>query len=511
MFKKIAKIAVVNVLCLSMLFAAEPTIAKKAKKPKLSTKSVSVYTKKTKTIKLKNVTKKNLKKAKVTWKISKKKIAKLTKKKKNYCKIKGVSVGKTTLKCTVKIGKKKTKLSCKINVKKMRPVVSIKNSYNGVFNYMGAAVNYGSGLNRGSLKVQKELDFIKKHFSSFTLENEMKPDNILGPAPEKLTVSQAKKKGYFIPKNYTEKYVPDLNFAEVDGALNVAASNGLKMRAHTLVWHSQTPSWFFTKDYDNDTKVSTAVMDARLEFYIHNVMAHVMDKEKALKQKAGTIVYAWDVVNEYLHRVSFGKTWDTVYGNKGASPKYVKKAFEIAYDMLKSYGVTEDVTLVYNDYNTYFSPETTDLLNLVAFINKDEPEKICRTIGMQSHVDIKVPTVEQYTTALKKFLDAGYEVQITELDFTINYDTDNKTYAYREEGETNTDQKNYVKNFMEEVVKIQKNRDLTKSPKGITSVTLWGLIDDTSWRRDCKPLLFGSSISDPKPSFYAFIDAAKAK
>ena len=62
-----------------------------------------------------------------------------------------------------------------------------------------------------------------------------------------------------------------------------------------------------------------AVMDARLDFYIHNVMGHVMDKEKALTGSAGSIVYAWDVVNEYLHRPSFAffKTWTSVYGDMG--------------------------------------------------------------------------------------------------------------------------------------------------------------------------------------------------
>lgn len=75
--------------------------------------------------------------------------------------------------------------------------------------------------------------------------------------------------------------------------------------------------------------------------------------------------------------------------------------------MLKTYNVQNKVTLFYNDYNTYFGIQQT--LNLVNFINKDEPEKICGGIGMQSHVDIKVPTIELYGTALEKFLAAGYE------------------------------------------------------------------------------------------------------
>ena len=139
------------------------------------------------------------------------------------------------------------------------------------------------------------------------------------------------------------------------------------MRAHTLVWHSQTPAWFFSDKYENDKDTNVATMDAREDFYIHNVMAHVMEKEKELTGSAGSIVYAWDVVNEYLHRQEFTRTWTNIYKNSGDTPSYVKKAFELAYGMLKAYNVQDKVTLFYNDYNTYFGIQKT--LNLVEFIN----------------------------------------------------------------------------------------------------------------------------------------------
>ena len=92
--------------------------------------------------------------------------------------------------------------------------------------------------------------------------------------------------------------------------------------------------------------------------------------------------------------------------------------------------------MFYNDYNTYFGVK--DTLNLVEFINKGETAKICGGIGMQSHVDVKVPTVAEYGSALEQFLAAGYEIQITELDFTINFDTEgtNASYAYTPEHST---------------------------------------------------------------------------
>ncbi len=506
--KKMQAHILILCLCLSTLCSGTSVDAKKAKKPKLSKKNITLTVGKTKTLKVSRT-----KKCKVTWKTSKKKIVSLSKKKRTSCKLKAKKKGTAKITCKVKKGKKTYKLTCKVKVKAKKKVVtsSLLNSYKNIVPYMGCALNYGSPANPGDLQKSSVMKFVKQHYNSFTLENEMKPDSILGSSATAITVAKAKSLGYYIPANYTESTVPQLDFSRVDKVLEIAKNNGLKMRGHTLVWHSQTPSWFFTVNYDGSKVVSKEVMDARLEFYVHNVMGHVMDKEKALTGSAGSILYAWDIVNEYLHRPAHAwfKTWTSVYGDMGSSPSYVKKAFEIAYEMLKSYNAQDKVTLFYNDYNTYF--ETQNVLNLVNFINKDEPEKICRGIGMQSHVDVKVPTVSQYGSALEQFLAAGYEVQITELDFTINFDTEGSSasYSYCAEGETNADQAKFVKQLMQTIITKQKNRNKTVNPKGITGITLWGLYDAASWRSQCAPLLFDTSIYDPKPSYYSFLEAAK--
>lgn len=506
--KKMAAFTLTAVLCLTSLYTGT-TAGAKAKKPKLSKKSITLTAGKSKTLKVSRT-----KKCKVTWKTSKKKIVSLSKKKRTSCKLKARKKGNAKITCTVKKkGKKIAKLVCKVKVKAKKTVVtsSLMEAYKNIVPYMGSCLNYGSSAAPGELQKSGTMDFVRKHFNSFTLENEMKPDTILGSSATTITVAKAKSLGYYIPEKYTEATVPQLNFTPTDGAMEIAKKYGMKMRAHTLVWHSQTPSWFFTKNYDGASVVSKDVMDARLEFYVHNVMGHVMDKEKQLTGSAGSIVYAWDITNEYLHRPAqaWFKTWTSVYGDMGGSPSYVKKAFEIGYDMLKNYGAQDKVTLFYNDYNTYF--EVQNVLNLVNFINKDEPARICGGIGMQSHVDVKVPTVSQYGDALEKFLASGYEIQITELDFTINFDTEGSsaTYAYRSEGETDADQSKFVKSLMETIITKHKNRNKETSPKGLTGITLWGLCDATSWRSQCSPLLFDTSIYDPKPSYYSFIEAAK--
>ena len=45
---------------------------------------------------------------------------------------------------------------------------------------MGTCLNYGNAVYKRELQNKKTLDFVKKQFNSFTLENEMKPDAILG-------------------------------------------------------------------------------------------------------------------------------------------------------------------------------------------------------------------------------------------------------------------------------------------------------------------------------------------
>lgn len=539
----------VAAMCVT-LFAGVGEADAKTAKPKLSKKKLELTAGSSKSLK---VTK--AKGAKITWKSSSKKTAAVKKSGKYACKVTGKKKGKAVITCTVK-GKKTYSLKCKVNVKAKKniidtktaapsvapsvapsasptaPVVntsvpsasatapgtqtdasvtpapaeadSIRGAYEGIFPYMGSCVNYNAGQ---QLQDEKTLSFVKKHFNSITLENEMKPEAILGNAVDPLTKEEALELGYVVPDNYTEEVIPRLKFDTIDQVLKIAHDNGLKVRAHTLVWHSQTPGWFFTTDYANKKNTTPEIMDARLEFYVRSVMKHVMEKEKELTGEAGSIVYTWDVVNEYLHRMSWGHIWDSVYGNKGMEPSYVKKAFQVAYDMVKQYGVQDKVTLCYNDYDTYFNVE--DVVALVDFINAGEDAKICNGIGMQSHVDITRPTLEEYEAALDSFMATGLEVQITELDITINYDHEGETWQYKNKKETDEDQAAFVRDFMRLVVRKQKERDVKISPKGITGVTIWGLYDTISWRAKCSPLLFKDSIDNPKPSFQEFLDAAK--
>lgn len=346
--------------------------------------------------------------------------------------------------------------------------VNLLNTYGKTFGYNGTCINYSQ------LKSVYTLKLVKAQYNSVTLENEMKPDALLGQSPTLISIEEAKKLGYVIPENYTDSTVPKLHFETTDDVLKLCAENGLGLRAHTLVWHSQTPAWFFRTDYTSpDTYVSKEVMDARLEFYIRTVMSHVYDNEN------GGVVYAWDVVNEYLHAENSG--WEAVYGDEGLTPSFVKLAYEIADDVLEKYEIRDKVSLFFNDFNTYM--EVTEMLSVMNFINAEE--KICDGIGMQAHLDTGYPSTELFKSTLQSFLNAGYEIQITELDVTNQNEDVQAEYFY---------------NLMSGILEAKK------AGGNITGITYWGLADNVSWRESQSPLLFYLP-SRPKPSYYQVLQA----
>ena len=71
---------------------------------------------------------------------------------------------------------------------------------------------------------------ILKEFNSITAENCMKPGEI-HPQP-----------GVW-------------NFAQADAIANFCRENGIKMRGHCLVWHSQFANWMFNKYDENGNQV----------------------------------------------------------------------------------------------------------------------------------------------------------------------------------------------------------------------------------------------------------------
>lgn len=376
----------------------------------------------------------------------------------------GQYVGKTTVRAKTYSGKR---VKVKVTVK--APVLSdtLKTAYIKDFK-IGAAVNTWQLEGAGAYAKAKAL--ITNQFNSITMENQMKPESLLSK------------------ENQTRGTDTDVLINEeiLGKVLKLASDNGLKLRGHTLVWHSQTPEWFFHKDYDADKSlVSKDVMRQRMESYIKKVLTYCQENYPG-------VVYAWDVVNEAVNDDGTMRTssnWYKVYGDAS----YVTDAFTFA----RKYA-NKDVKLFLNDFNEYASAKRERIYQVV----KDLYDKgLCDGVGMQSHYSMASPTIAAVKVAIQKYnqIDPGkIEIQLTELDIHNTFRTaaDQKSVATK------------YQSLFNMLVDSRRNQKIN-----ITGVTFWGLTDGDSWLSDFKgetsyPLLFGADYA-AKSAYFAVLNAAK--
>lgn len=322
---------------------------------------------------------------------------------------------------------------------------SLREIYQDYFE-IGAAVSI-AGWSSKTFDRHREL--IKHQFSSLTAENEMKPE-ALQPGP-----------GNF-------------RFTDADRMVDFAVEQGMKVRGHTLVWHAQTGDWFFRDGknqliYEKDviTEADRQLVIDRLENHIEVVMEHFGDK-----------VYAWDVVNEAvsdgggaIHRPD--SPWFQILGDD-----FMKIAFTKAHE------VNPNVKLFYNDYNPEMAYKRGRTIKMLEDLLADGVP--VHGIGIQGHWSVDGTTIKEIEQAIRMYADLGLEIHITEMDVGM-------------EGFTEEQQ---AERYRELFQLFKKHSDV------ITSVTIWGITDDASWRRDENPLLFDGN-GEPKPAFWALVDTDK--
>lgn len=309
--------------------------------------------------------------------------------------------------------------------------------------------------------VEEPRKLLLQEFNSFTCENEMKPENILDA---QTTLAD--------PAKYNE--CPALDFSKCKSILDYAKDNGIKMRGHTLVWHSQTPDWFFYEGYDTKGQLaSRELMLKRMENYIKGVFEYVNANYPGL-------FYAFDVANEcvddqYNLRESY---WTKTIGDD-----FLQYAFEYA----RKYAPA-DIKLFYNDYNEYYPKKQEKIIEVLKPIA--EAGNI-DGMGLQSHITISDAPVEKYADALKRYADElGVVIHVTELD--VNAPISNPEY----------EQAIYYQALFEKLL------ELKKEGYKIESVTIWGLTDAGSWRREQTPVIFNGDLS-AKLAFQGVVNAKK--
>ena len=368
---------------------------------------------------------------------------------------------------------------------------SLKEAYKDYFDYIGFACSLRPDLNNPEV-----TENLSKHATSITLGNEFKPDFLFNWArPYKMEDFIAEDgKTYQVPMG-----MPSMGNAKE--ILFNAMEIGVNIRGHVLVWHQQTPAWFFREDCnDKNPLTDKATMNARLEWYIKTVMAFIAEFEK--KYNGGQhIITVWDVVNEAVADnagsqkwLRTDSDWYRIYGNE----EFIINAFRYANKY-----APKDVLLVYNDYNCYSTGKCNAICNLIDEI-RAVPDARIDAIGMQSHVSMDYPAVKgnnSYETAVQKFIAKDIDIQVTELDIANG----SKSYSP-------TMLKAKYKDYYKLFIKYRK----TAEKHGISGVTIWGLTDNGTWLNDLDqykghtqyPLLMDEHFN-VKPAFYGVLEAAE--
>lgn len=364
---------------------------------------------------------------------------------------------------------------------------SLAQAYSKYFDYFGLC-----GPKNGVFDNSFVMEGLAYQASCFTMENEFKPDFVFAwQKPAKLHDFTAEDgKIYQVPGN-----TPVLE--NIGSILKIAKHMGIKMRGHVLVWHSQTPDWFFRENYGSNKEafVDSATMNARMEWYIKSVLEYIKDWE-AKNNNGEHIVITWDVVNEAASDGATAKQWlrtDSNWYRVYKSDEFIVNAFRYANKY-----APKDVLLAYNDYGCSSVAKCGAICKIVDAIQAT-PDARIDVVGMQTHVGMNTPVTgpNSFETSVQKFIEKGVDVQITEMDIGLDghsYNSERQAEKYKE----------FFTMFL-------KNRK-TEEKHGIRGVTLWGILDERSWISNNggikqHPLLFSGNYTC-KPAFYGVLEAA---
>jgi len=362
----------------------------------------------------------------------------------------------------------------------------LKDAYRDYF-MMGVGLN-GYNVQTDTVNSRAMTEIIKHHFNSVTYSNLMKPDYLLD-------------QGGSIRNYESGNPEPAVRFDSVIRGLEFAKAHGIGMRGHVLVWHHQTPEWFFREGYRSDGDfVDRETMLFRLESYIRQVLEFVQ------AQYPG-VIYAWDVVNEAVEitpgayetqsgfniRTRYDGSRDNLW-YRVVGVDYVEKAFEYA----RKYAAP-GVKLFYNDYNTFQPAKTEAIYRLAAHLME---RGLINGIGMQGYMDLQYPGIRQgrdnLRAALARFAQLGLEIHITELTIRT---PDASPVSFQRQAQR----------YAEVFLTLAEMDTDGGGPADITSVTVFGLMDNyLFYPNDTNTSRFFDGRLQPKPALYSVLRVAES-
>lgn len=347
---------------------------------------------------------------------------------------------------------------------------SLQEAYEGAF-LIGGAVNRATVAGAD----QASRDIALSQYNSITAENVMKAGPI-NPQP-----------GVY-------------DFGPADQFVAFGEENDMFIVGHTLIWHNQTPAWFFQDEYGNPNTRAAQIEQLR---------SHI---EAVAGRYAGR-VHAWDVVNEVIDNDGSYRPTTWVNGI-GSGDDLVKLAFRYTSEY------APNTELYYNDFNGWRPTKRDGIVRLVRML-QEEGIRI-DGVGLQGHWGLNYPKTEYIEAAIDSFAALGVKVMITELDVDVlpltregqiigtimsNYQFQLEEFKEyldpHPDGLPDDVQQRLADRYAELFEIFYRKRDK------IDRVTLWGVHDGMSWKngypvpgRTNYPLLYDRN-HQPKPAWHA--------
>ncbi len=309
----------------------------------------------------------------------------------------------------------------------------------------------------------EELELAAEHFGAVTPENCMKPERV---HPEE------------------DRWL----FEQGDALVVWAEQNKMTAHGHTLVWHQQTPGWFFSGN-DKD------VIKQRMKDHIETLVGRYKGK-----------LQSWDVVNEAISDGGDEQSAKTenLRDSKwmqSLGPEFLTLAFQFAH------AADPEAVLYYNDYSIESGPKHESSMVLLKRLLADGAP--VHAVGIQGHWRSGGVPFDDIEKAITDYASLGLKVSITELDVTIRGASGGqfggrfggrrgRTSTPPSIDDLNAQADDYAKLF--EIFKKHEN--------AIERVTFWGLNDRRTWRWGQHPLLFDAS-NNPKPAYAAIVNDSK--
>ncbi|HEX4817099.1 MAG TPA: endo-1,4-beta-xylanase [Nonomuraea sp.] len=301
--------------------------------------------------------------------------------------------------------------------------------------------------------------FIGAALATNPLANETAYRNIAATEFNQITAENAMK------WDATEPSQNQFNFSGADAIVAFATQNTQQVHGHTLVWHSQTPSWV--------QNLAAAQMREAMNNHIARVVGRYADNPA---------VVSWDVVNEVFDdngnfRNSF---WFQRLGQT-----YIADAFRAAR------AADPNARLCINDYNVEgINSKSTAMFNLVRDLRAANVPVDC--VGFQGHLAIQFGFPNDIQQNMERFAALGVQVRVTELDVRMQMPRS---------ASKDTTQATYYRNVVNACLAVN----------ACAGVTIWGFTDKYSWVPDTfsgegAALVYDENYQQ-KPSYTAVHDA----